>query len=145
MASPLEVLDTLALCRDRRKLQDIVDDYEVSSFVVGLPLLADGTEGSQSRRTRKLAQKMLESIKVRDSKIEFAHSGDEALCAEVEPFADPLNKKPIIFFDERQSSKIAKSAGHSLGFREKDMRGKLDSHAAAAFLQAYLDIMDSCK
>lgn len=113
-ASPFQVLDTKQLCSNNKELHTIVADYEVDTVVVGLPLQDGGSEGSQARRTRNLAQKMLTGM-------------------------DVLN---IIFFDERQSSKIAKSAGHSMGLSEKDMRGKLDSHAAAAFLQSYLDTIE---
>jgi len=114
-ASPLQVLDTKQLCGNNKDLHTLLDDYEIDTVIVGLPLLANGSEGSQARRTRNLAEKILAGM-------------------------DALN---IIFFDERQSSKIAKQAGHSIGLSEKDMRGKLDSHAAAAFLQVYLDTIDS--
>ena len=115
-ASPLQVLDTIQLCANNKALKTVIEDYEVDTLVIGLPLLADGSEGSQARRTRNLTAKILVDL-------------------------DVLR---IIFFDERQSSKIAKDSGHSLGISEKDMRGKLDSHAAAAFLQAYLDTIDDC-
>ena len=110
-ASPFKVFDTVQICADNKELRTLIDDYEVGVLLVGLPLLADGSEGSQVRRTRSLAAKMLAGL-------------------------DTLN---IVFFDERKSSHQAKSSGHSLGLTEKDMRGKLDAHAAAAFLQAYLD------
>jgi len=110
-ATPLQVLSTTQLCSNNKELKVLIEDYEVGALVVGLPLLADESEGQQARRTRSLATKML--------------AGLDAL--------------PIVFFDERQSSSRAKDSGHSMGLSERDMRGKLDSHAAAAFLQTYLD------
>jgi putative Holliday junction resolvase len=109
-ATPFDVLSTAQLCTDNRRLREVIEDYEVLRLLIGLPLLADGSEGSQARRVRNLAAKMLVGI-----------------------------ESKVTFFDERSSSISAKAKGHELGLSERDMRGKLDSHAAAAFLQIYLD------
>ena len=118
-ASAWKVLDTGELCRDGRALRDLITDYEVDSLLVGLPLLEDGSEGSQARRTRSLAAKMFDAL----SKLGAV---------------DALH---ILFYDERESSSRAKKHGRALDLSEKEMRGKLDSHAAASFLQNYLDEM----
>jgi len=114
-ASALQVLETKKLCANNRELQDVIDDYEIATILVGLPLELDGSEGSQARRVRNLAAQMLSSM-------------------------DTLR---IIFFDERLSSKEATAQGHEQGLSTKDMRGKLDAFAAAVFLQAYLDTIDA--
>jgi len=111
-ASALQVLNTKELCLNNKELHTLIEDYEIDTIVIGLPLLADGSEGQQARRTRSLAAKIL---KGKDQSIQ------------------------VEFFDESQSSKTAQRRGHDLGFNMKDMRGKLDAHAAAVFLQAYLD------
>jgi putative Holliday junction resolvase len=118
-ASPLKVLETKALRADNRQLIDLITDYEVICLVVGLPLQADGTPGQQARRTQSLTKQLLNGV-------------------------DTLANPPtVLFFDERHSSADAKAQGHTLGLSERDMRGVLDSHAAAHFLQAYLDAGDN--
>jgi len=114
-ASALQVLDTKRLCLSNKELQEIINDYEIACILVGLPLDSEGNEGSQARRVRNLAQRILEGI------------------ADV----------PLIFFDERMSSKEATAQAHDRGLSTKDMRGKLDAFAAAVFLQSYLDTISS--
>ncbi|MCL2680388.1 MAG: Holliday junction resolvase RuvX [Coriobacteriia bacterium] len=139
-ATPLQVLDTRSICADNRQLRTLIADYQVDSVVVGLPLLGCGSEGSQARRTRSLAAKMLQGMDAlcQETQQEMQHEtpnekaeghGDDALL--------------LTFFSERQSSKQAQQQGHSVGLTQRDMRGKLDSFAAAAFLQEYLDTMDN--
>jgi putative Holliday junction resolvase len=118
-ASPLKVLRTKELLKNNSPLAELIEDYEVVGLVVGLPLLADGAEGQQARRTRSLAAKLVAGMDVLAS-TKLAH-------------------KNMLFYDERFSSAEAKASGHSLGLTERDMRGHLDSHAAANILQAYLD------
>jgi len=131
-ATALQVMDTQGLCADNSKLHELIADYEVGSLVIGLPLLADGSEGSQARRTRSLAAKMLQGMDA------LCHLGEDSCtgCTDERVF-------PVIFFNEQQSSKQAKDLGHKLGLSERDMRGKVDSFAAAVFLQRYLDTIDA--
>jgi putative Holliday junction resolvase len=110
-ARPLDVLSTKELLADNRALRTLVADYEVATIVVGLPLTLEGTEGPQARHVRALADKIL--------------TGLDAL--------------PLVFFDERYSSVVAKEQGRASGLSERDMRGATDSRAAAVFLQTYLD------
>ena len=116
-ASALQVLDTKVLCKEGKVLNGLIADYEVDTLLIGLPLLEDGSEGSQARRTRSLADKMLGAL---------SKAGN----------VDALH---ILFYDERKSSKQAKEYAWALDLNEREMRGKLDSHAAANFLQNYLD------
>ncbi len=73
-------------------------------------------------------------------------SGEEALIvAPARNFADRLEDfllehdipVPVDFFDERFTSKLAQQAGKQLGLSEKDMRGNVDSAAAALLLEMY--------
>ena len=114
-ASPLKVLDTKALRTSNKSLLDLIVDFEVTRVVVGLPLQADGSLSAQARRVMSLTRQLLIGM-------------------------DALPQTPdVIFFDESFSSASAKNRAHALGLREREMRGGLDSHAAAEFLQAYLD------
>jgi len=114
-ASAFQVLDTKQLCLNNKGLREVINEYEVTLILVGLPLDSEGNEGPQTRRVRNLAQHMLEG------------------------FVDI----PVIFFDERMSSKEAMVQAHDRGLNTRDMRGKLDAFAAAVFLQSYLDTIDN--
>jgi len=114
-ATPLQVLDTKQALGNNSVLRHIIEDYEIDTIIVGLPLDEgggeDGAENQQSRRIRTLTQKLLAGLA-------------------------PL---PQHYVNERLSSKIAQSRGRDLDLSVKDMRGKLDAHAAAAILEGYLD------
>ena len=114
-ATPLSVLDTRELCRNNKPLLDLITDYEVTQLVVGLPLSLDGSPGSQARRVQSLTKQLLFGL-------------------------DALPHPPkVVRCDERHSSVRATERGHALGLSERAMRGRLDSHAAAEFLQDFLD------
>lgn len=110
IASPLKVLDAARVLGDGAELRRILDDYEVDLVVVGLPLSMDGTEGPQSARVRAVISKLAGFMLV-----------------------------PVEFVDERLSSAQASRSMSEAGMSQRQQRGKLDSVAAALFLQAYLD------
>ena len=117
-ASPLAVLSTRELCANNAALLRLLDEYEVGCVVVGFPFEADGSHGSQARHVQATAGKLL--------------AGLDALRPEMR----------VVFADERFSSIRARERGQALGLNERDMRGQLDSRAAAQFLQDYLDRPD---
>lgn len=110
IASPLVTLDAQRALADGRDLARLVDEYEVSVVVVGLPLSLDGAEGPQAARVRKAADRLASLVEAR---FEFA--------------------------DERLSSVEASRSMTSAGVSERGKRGQLDMVAAALFLQAFLD------
>lgn len=110
VATPLVVIDTASATRDGRDLVRLVDDYEVESLLVGLPLSMDGSEGPQARRVRAQAERLARFVTV-----------------------------PITFADERLSSAEASRRMSEAGASERSQRGSVDMVAAAVFLQAYLD------
>lgn len=111
-ASPLDVVET-AGCEPR--ILKLIEAEAVVRLVVGLPLNMDDTIGPQAKATIAWATA-------------FAKQAD----------------KPLIFVDERLSSFAAeqklidrKRAGGKMTRGQKKQR--LDAHAAADFLQAFLD------
>lgn len=109
VATPLSVMSSDD-ARDGRALKRIVDDYEIDTVVVGLPLSLDGTEGPQARRVR-------------------------AQCDRLAQFL-PMTMQ---FVDERLSSAEAKRRMREAGADERRQRGSVDMVAASIVLQAYLD------
>lgn len=110
VASPVTVLDARALMRDPAPLQQLVEDYEVESLVVGLPLTLAGDEGHQALEVREVAERLAEVLGV-----------------------------PLEYHDERNSSAEAKRAMREAGMSEREQRGSLDKIAAAIVLQGWLD------
>lgn len=110
IATPLTVLDALAVRRDPAPLRRLADDYEVELVLAGLPISLDGSEGPQAVRVRQEAQRLADALGVR-----------------------------LDFADERLSSAEASRALSASGLSAREQRGKLDAAAAAVFLQAWLD------
>ena len=110
VAMPLVVLDTREVLADGRPLTRVVEDYEPSVVVVGLPLSMDGTEGPQARHVRALTQRLARFLPV-----------------------------SVTFVDERLSSAEARKRMSEAGTTERRMRGSVDMVAAAILLQGYLD------
>jgi putative Holliday junction resolvase len=111
-ATPLDVLET-ASCEP--KILRLIETESVQRLVVGLPLNMDDTIGPQAKQTIAWAQNL-----------------------------SKLAAKPVLFVDERLSSFAAeqklidrKRAGGKMTRGQKKQR--LDAHAAADFLQAFLD------
>jgi putative holliday junction resolvase len=113
LASPLVVLDRskgLAPILDR--LSDLARRESVGHMVVGLPLNADGSEGSQARRARDFARVAARVVGV-----------------------------PVELWDERLSTQRAEEIVRAQGRNTRTLRerGEIDAIAAAVILQDYLD------
>jgi len=81
-------------------------------LVVGLPLLPSGDEGEQAAVTRRRAQDLTEKTGL-----------------------------PLIFIDERLTSKMAQRVLIEGGVSRQKRKGKIDTLAAALILQTHLDRM----
>ena len=121
MSDELRILATPLVVFDRRRgglspvlesLGKIARREGVTTLVVGLPLNADGSEGTQARRARNFAR-----------------------------LASRVTGLPAEMWDERLSSRAAEDILRAQGrnLRTVRQRGELDAVAAAAILQDYLD------
>jgi putative Holliday junction resolvase len=113
LASPVVVLDRRrGLPPVMEALTELVRREGVDHAVVGLPLNADGSEGSQARRARN-----------------FAHVAQRVLGV------------PVSLWDERLSTQEAESILRAQGRNVARLRrrGQIDAVAAAVILQDYLD------
>jgi len=108
LASPLEVIKrTGNLYRDIAK---IVDEWEATMVVVGLPLSLDGSVGPAAKKA----------------------------LAEVERMGAPL-RVPIETYDERLTTVTAERLMTDAGLDSRNQRKVVDKIAAAIMLQAWLD------
>lgn len=103
------------------KSESLIDDLRVAlgdvcpdSFVVGLPLRLDGSEGGAARKARELARRIEEAFNV-----------------------------PVELWDERLTSVQAERMLIDSGVRRSKRKGLTDRVAAAILLQAFLDARSS--
>lgn len=109
VATPLKVL-AAPLSADVSPLKRLLEDYEVETVIVGLPLSMDGSEGPQAATVRKEIAKLAHLL--------------------------PVEWR---FHDERLSSVAAERMMADAGADSRDRRGSVDMVAASITLQSYLD------
>jgi putative Holliday junction resolvase len=90
------------------KISRYLRDERAEKIVVGLPLTITGQRGRGSEKVKRFADKLKEKVTV-----------------------------PVELFDERFTSADAMARLKTQGISEKEMRGKLDSVAAALLLESY--------
>lgn len=111
LASPLAVVERLGdRTLEHRRLRELVEEYEVTAVVVGLPLSLDGSEGPAARAARVEA---------------------EAVAAAV--------GLPLHLVDERFTTTTATDRLAEAGVGSRKRRGVVDMAAAAVLLQHWLD------
>ncbi len=121
VATPLRTIGRTKFTRDVKVLADIVQDYEVHGFVLGLPLNMDGSEGPRCQSVRDFA-------------------------AELVKYREVVGMRPwIALWDERLSTVsveyfVDKSVGIKRSSAKK--RGITDKLAAQLILRGALDFMN---
>ena len=109
VASPLSTYNRTTRERDAAYFVKLVAEYEVAAFVVGLPLLESGEEGTQAKRARDFG----------------------AWLGEV-------TARPVDFFDERYTSSAADDALQQSGLSREKRKERRDRVAALLILESYL-------
>ena len=109
-AQPLKTLRNKKRIQDLEKIKEIVEEYRISSIVVGLPLLMSGVEGSQARRVKAFASQLEKMVDV-----------------------------PVLFWDERFSTVAAERILIEADLSREKRKKQVDKIAAAIILQGYLD------
>jgi putative Holliday junction resolvase len=93
-----------------QELSKLARQESIDTFVIGLPISMDGSEGMAARRVRAFAQRLAQA------------SGAK-----------------VDLLDERLSSVQAQQRLREQGLDARGMRGRVDSAAAAILLQCWLD------
>ncbi len=109
-AQPLTVLEAAGTQKDMIAIGELVNQYEVTQVIVGLPLNMDGTESATTKKVREFTQKLSGKLNI-----------------------------PVYFVDERLTSKQAERALIEGNVRRENRKGKIDKVAAALLLQAALE------
>ena len=92
-----------------QEIRRYVEDYEIATLVIGMPLNMDGTHGEAARRV----DRFIETLR-------------------------PLLSIPILTIDERLTSREADSRLRAAGLNDRDRRAKSDEYAALIILEDFL-------
>ena len=108
VASPLVVLQRSGSLH--REIADLVDEWEATAVVVGMPLSLDGSMGPAARKATKEADRLAATLRV-----------------------------PVETYDERLTTISAERMMTDAGLDTRSQRKVVDKIAAAILLQAWLD------
>lgn len=98
------------LRRTLARIEELIQEYQVTQIVLGLPKNMNNTEGERVERTREF-KSMLER----------------------------RTKLPVIFWDERLTTVSAERVLQESGVRRENRKAHIDQIAAVFLLQGYLD------
>lgn len=117
IASPLTVIARSAShSQDHKKIQELIDEYEVNCVVVGMPLSMSGKIGPAAESAQVEVAEMQAVINV-----------------------------PIYSYDERLTTKTANESMMQANMKAQARRRVVDKIAAAVMLQGWLDHVDRKK
>lgn len=98
--------------KDRVKLEEIVRERAIKGLVLGLPRNMDGSEGPRAQASRAYARNLADAFAL-----------------------------PVLLWDERWSTQSAEAAMIGQDMSRAKRAERIDSHAAAVFLQGAIDAL----
>ena len=110
IASPLLTIQRKGTKKDILKLQEILKEYEIGGFILGLPLSLDNSENKQTQLVRNFNSEINNFFKL-----------------------------PSVLWDERFSSDIIFKELRKANMSKTKIKNKLDQQSASYILQGYLD------
>ena len=110
IASPLSTIQRNGTKKDLLKLQEILNDYEIGGFIVGLPLSLDNSDNQQTQLVRNFNKQLINFFKL-----------------------------PSVFWDERFSSDVIFKEMRKSNMSKNKIKNKLDQQSASYILQGYLE------
>ena len=110
IASPLSTIQRNGTKKDLLKLQEILNDYEIGGFIVGLPLSLDNSDNQQSQLVRNFNKELINFFML-----------------------------PSVFWDERFSSDVIFKEMRKSNMSTNKIKNKLDQQSASYILQGYLE------
>ena len=110
IASPLSTIQRKGIKKDILKLQEILNEYEIGGFILGLPISLDNSENKQTQLVRNFN-------------------------SEINKFFN----LPSILWDERFSSDVIFKELRKANMSKTKIKNKLDQQSASYILQGYLD------
>ena len=110
IASPLYTIQRNGSKKDLLKLQEILNDYEIGGFIVGLPLSLDNSENKQTQLVRNFNKELINFFSL-----------------------------PSEIWDERFSSDVIFKEMRRSNMSKNKIKNKLDQQSASYILQGYLE------
>ena len=110
IASPITTIQRKGTKKDLLKLKEVLNDYKIGGFVLGLPISLNNSENKSSQLVRNFNEEL---------KIFF--------------------KLPTVFWDERFSSDVIFKELRNSQMSKNKIKKKLDQQSAAYILQGYLN------
>lgn len=110
ITSPYETYQRRGEEADRKRFQRLVQEEQITRFIVGLPVHLDGRESQKSTEARRFGQWLAEATGV-----------------------------PVEFFDERFTTHEAERYLAAAQLSKKKRKARLDKLAAQIMLTAYLE------
>lgn len=110
IASPLSTIQRNGTKKDLLKLQEILNDYEIGGFIVGLPLSLDNSENQQTQLVRNFNKELINFFSL-----------------------------PSVLWDERFSSDVIFKEMRRSNMSKNKIKNKLDQQSASYILQGYLE------
>ena len=110
IASPLSTIQRNGTKKDLLKLQEILNDYEIGGFIMGLPLSLDNSDNQQTQLVRNFNKELINFFKL-----------------------------PSVFWDERFSSDVIFKEMRKSNMSKNKIKNKLDQQSASYILQGYLE------
>jgi putative Holliday junction resolvase len=98
--------------RDRERLAELIKTRSVRAIVIGLPRNMDGSEGPRAQASRAYARNLSTAFEL-----------------------------PVLLWDERWSTTSAERDMIGQDFSRRNRAERIDSHAAAVFLQGAIDAL----
>ena len=110
VATRLKTISRKGIIKDLIKLSEILKEYNIGGFVIGLPISLDGKENQQTSKVIKMGDEIKNYFVV-----------------------------PIDYFDERFSSDVIFKEMRKANLSRSKIKNKIDQQSAAYILQGYLE------
>ena len=110
IATPITTIKRKGIKKDLAKLKEVLNDYEIGGFVIGLPVSLDNSENKQSQLVRNFNEELISFFNL-----------------------------PSVFWDERFSSDVIFKELKKSQLSKNKIKKKLDQQSASYILQGYLD------
>jgi putative Holliday junction resolvase len=111
VATPLTtIMRTASIKADLRQVEQLIQIEDISTVVVGLPIMLDGEEAVQAGKVREFAERLARRLRI-----------------------------PLEMWDERLSTVEAHRALRETGAKREKRKRVVDAVAAAIILRSYLN------
>ena len=110
IASPITTIERRGIKKDLLRLQEVLIEYDIGGFVMGLPISLNNLENKQSKLVMNFKEELINFF-----------------------------NKSTVLWDERFSTDVIFKEMRKLNISKTKIKKKLDQQSASYILQGYLD------